>query len=90
MLPVNILDRTMVCVLVAADIDNTAAETNLLRHQLAAMGRALTVVTDLWSAALTTAADMNVVMPTAQYICDRIDDVFLAKDESRLPDDRSE
>jgi 3-hydroxyisobutyrate dehydrogenase len=40
--------------------------------------------------ALTTAADMNVVMPTAQYICDRIEDVFLAKDASRLPGDRSE
>jgi 3-hydroxyisobutyrate dehydrogenase len=40
--------------------------------------------------ALTTAADMNVVMPTAQYICDRIEDVFLAKDESRLPDEGSE
>jgi 3-hydroxyisobutyrate dehydrogenase len=40
--------------------------------------------------ALTTAADMNVVMPTAQYISDRIEDVFLAKDESRIPDDRSE
>lgn len=35
--------------------------------------------------ALTTAADMDVVMPTAQYICDRIENVFLAKDESRPP-----
>lgn len=35
--------------------------------------------------ALTTAADMGVVMPTAQYICDRIEKVFLAKDESRPP-----
>jgi len=36
--------------------------------------------------ALTTAADKDVVMPTAQYICDRIENVFLAKDESRSPD----
>jgi 3-hydroxyisobutyrate dehydrogenase len=36
--------------------------------------------------ALTTAADVGVVMPTAQYIRDRIENVFLAKDESRTPD----
>lgn len=36
--------------------------------------------------ALSTAADMDVVMPTAEFIRDRIEDVFLAKDESRLPD----
>lgn len=36
--------------------------------------------------AISTAADKGVVMPTAQYICDRIENVFLAKDESRLPD----
>lgn len=33
--------------------------------------------------ALTTAAEKGVVMPTAEYIRDRIEDVFLAKDESR-------
>ncbi len=33
--------------------------------------------------ALTTAAEKGVVMPTAQFICDRIEDVFLAKDESK-------
>ncbi len=35
--------------------------------------------------ALTTAADKGLTMPTAQFICDRIENVFLAKDESRLP-----
>jgi 3-hydroxyisobutyrate dehydrogenase len=35
--------------------------------------------------ALSTAADKGVVMPTAEYIRDRIEDVFLAKDESRPP-----
>jgi len=35
--------------------------------------------------ALSTAADKGVVMPTAEYIRDRIVDVFLAKDESRPP-----
>ena len=33
--------------------------------------------------ALATAADKEVVMPTAEYIRDRIEDVFLARDESR-------
>lgn len=33
--------------------------------------------------ALATAADKNVELPTAQYICDRIEKVFLARDESR-------
>lgn len=33
--------------------------------------------------ALATAAEKGVKLPTAQYICDRIEDVFLAKDESR-------
>jgi len=33
--------------------------------------------------ALSTAAEKNVEMPTAQYIRDRIENVFLAKDESR-------
>ena len=36
--------------------------------------------------ALTTAKDKDVSMPTAQFICDRIENVFLAKDESRLPE----
>lgn len=35
--------------------------------------------------ALSTAAEKGVVMPTAEYIRDRIVDVFLAKDESRPP-----
>lgn len=35
--------------------------------------------------AISTAADMGVVMPTAEFIRDRIVDVFLAKDESRPP-----
>ena len=35
--------------------------------------------------ALSTAADKNVVMPTAEFVRDRIVDVFLAKDESRPP-----
>ncbi len=35
--------------------------------------------------ALATAAEQGVVMPTAQYICDRIEDVFMARDESRPP-----
>ena len=32
---------------------------------------------------LATASDNNVVLPTAEYVRDRIEDVFLAKDESR-------
>jgi 3-hydroxyisobutyrate dehydrogenase len=35
--------------------------------------------------AISTAADIGVVMPTAEFIRDRIEDVFLAKDESRPP-----
>jgi 3-hydroxyisobutyrate dehydrogenase len=35
--------------------------------------------------ALSTAGDKGVVMPTAEFIRDRIVDVFLAKDESRPP-----
>ena len=35
--------------------------------------------------ALSTAADKHVVMPTAEFVRDRIVDVFLAKDESRPP-----
>ncbi len=35
--------------------------------------------------AISTAADMGVVMPTAEFIRDRIENVFLAKDESRPP-----
>jgi 3-hydroxyisobutyrate dehydrogenase len=35
--------------------------------------------------ALSTATDRNVVMPTAEYICQRIESVFLAQDESRPP-----
>lgn len=35
--------------------------------------------------AINTAADKGVVLPTAEYIRDRIIDVFLAKDESRPP-----
>lgn len=34
---------------------------------------------------MSTAAQQGVVMPTAQFICDRIEDVFLARDESRPP-----
>ncbi|WP_101757901.1 NAD(P)-dependent oxidoreductase [Oceanicoccus sp. KOV_DT_Chl] len=34
--------------------------------------------------ALNTAKDHNVVLPTAEYLCDRIEDVFVGKDESRL------
>lgn len=33
--------------------------------------------------ALSTAGENGVKLPTAEYICDRIEDVFLAKDESR-------
>ena len=36
--------------------------------------------------AITSAADMGVIMPTAEFIRDRIENVFLAKDESRIPD----
>ena len=32
---------------------------------------------------MSTAAQQGVVMPTAQFICDRIESVFLARDESR-------
>ena len=35
--------------------------------------------------ALETAAKMGVVMPTAEFIRDRIENVFLARDESRPP-----
>ena len=35
--------------------------------------------------ALDTAADHDVVLPTAEYVRDRIEDVFLARDESRPP-----
>ncbi len=35
--------------------------------------------------ALDTAADHGVVLPTAEYVRDRIEDVFLARDESRPP-----
>ena len=35
--------------------------------------------------ALATAADKDVVMPTAEFIRNRIESVFLATDESRLP-----
>ena len=35
--------------------------------------------------AISTAADMGVVMPTAEYVRDRIVDVFMARDESRPP-----
>ncbi len=37
--------------------------------------------------ALDTAAGHGVTMPTAVYVRDRIEDVFLARDESRLPQD---
>ncbi len=37
--------------------------------------------------ALDTAADRNVIMPTAIYVRDRIEKVFLARDESRPPDE---
>ena len=33
--------------------------------------------------ALSTAADKDVRLPTAEYVRDRIEDVFLARDESR-------
>ena len=33
--------------------------------------------------ALATAAEKGVQMPTAEYVRDRIEDVFLARDESR-------
>jgi 3-hydroxyisobutyrate dehydrogenase len=36
--------------------------------------------------ALATAAQKDVVIPTAQYICDRIEDVFMARDESCPPE----
>lgn len=36
--------------------------------------------------AISTAAEKGVVMPTAEFIRDRIEAVFLAQDESRLPD----
>lgn len=35
--------------------------------------------------ALHTAAEKGVVMPTARFVCDRIENVFLARDESRPP-----
>ena len=35
--------------------------------------------------ALSTASDQRVVMPTAEFIKDRIENVFLARDESRPP-----
>lgn len=35
--------------------------------------------------ALSTAREKGVVMPTAQFICERIEDVFYARDESRPP-----
>lgn len=35
--------------------------------------------------AISTAADKGVIMPTCEYIRDRIEDVFMAKDESRPP-----
>jgi 3-hydroxyisobutyrate dehydrogenase len=36
--------------------------------------------------AISTAADRGVVLPTAEFIRERIEDVFMAKDESRIPD----
>ena len=36
--------------------------------------------------ALATAADKGVALPTAEYVRDRIENVFLAKDESRPVD----
>ncbi len=36
--------------------------------------------------ALDTAAEKNVLLPTAEYVRDRIEDVFLARDESRPAD----
>jgi 3-hydroxyisobutyrate dehydrogenase len=36
--------------------------------------------------ALDTAADHGVVLPTAEYVRDRIENVFLARDESRPPE----
>ena len=35
--------------------------------------------------ALDTAAAQQVILPTAEYLRDRVEDVFLARDESRLP-----
>ena len=35
--------------------------------------------------ALDTASDNGVALPTAEYVRDRIEDVFLARDESRPP-----
>jgi 3-hydroxyisobutyrate dehydrogenase len=35
--------------------------------------------------AISTAADKGVIMPTCEYIRDRIENVFMAKDESRPP-----
>ena len=35
--------------------------------------------------AISTANDKGISMPTAQYVCDRIENVFMAKDESRPP-----
>lgn len=37
--------------------------------------------------ALDTAAQKGVSLPTAEYVCARIEDVFLARDESRPPQD---
>lgn len=37
--------------------------------------------------ALDTAAEYSVELPTAVYVRDRIEDLFLARDESRLPQD---
>lgn len=36
--------------------------------------------------ALDTAADYDVALPTAEYVRDRIENVFLARDESRPPE----
>jgi 3-hydroxyisobutyrate dehydrogenase len=38
--------------------------------------------------AISTAADMGVVLPTAEFIRDRIENVFMARDESRIPDEQ--
>jgi hypothetical protein len=35
---------------------------------------------------LDTAAEKDVLLPTAEYVRDRIEDVFLARDESRPAD----
>ena len=35
--------------------------------------------------AISTANDKGISIPTAQYVCDRIENVFMAKDESRPP-----